>query len=274
MAVDHPILAMRDALKACSADVSRTETFCENAKPNMDVAPGMKTPFKVDLCNKACDSMRLLISDANLLLVASQSGLNTWRAKGETNVYAEESVTGKIVAKLQPGAQERFRQRGPFLIRSEALFDDNKPLGFVSVEDMELISHSKGVISRPVLMDLQRIKRSHTDFVGDMMEHSTELLIQTLEKEDESPLESPYLNELNKRNVYALDSDKDTKEMLSDIFQEVNQFGGGAAGGTGEIKRLLTDDRAIRGCVMAVAINNLRNHFADLDSASIEANIH
>merc|ERR1711862_633617 len=106
------------------------------------------------------------------------------------------------------------------------------------------------------------------------MEHSTELLIQTLEKEDESPLESPYLNELNKRNVYALDSDKDTKEMLSDIFQEVNQFGGGAAGGTGEIKRLLTDDRAIRGRVMAVAINNLRNHFADLDSASIEANIH
>jgi len=274
----HPILAMRGALKQCSDFVSKTELFCENAKPNMDVAPGMKTPFKVDLCNSACDSLKLLLSDVNLLLVASQSGLNTWRCKeNNTKVYAEESVDGKIVDKLEKGSIEHFRQRGPFLIRSEAFQANDKQIGFVDVNDMELVSQGR-VITRPLMMDLPRVQASfdHNElgFVKQKMEGATKLLIDTLNKEDESALESDYLTKLNTSNVYSLDEGQETREMLANIFSEVNQTLGGGGQADGTINRLLTDDRTVRGCVMAVAINNLKKHFADMDSASIAANIH
>jgi len=66
-----PLQCMKTHLEHASGNIAQAVDFVTDADPNMDVAPGAKTPFKVVFASKVIDTMKLLTSDLTILLTCA-----------------------------------------------------------------------------------------------------------------------------------------------------------------------------------------------------------
>jgi len=66
-----PLQSMKTHLEHANGNIVQAIDFVTDADPNMDVAPGAKTPFKVGFASKVIDTMKLLTSDLTILLTCA-----------------------------------------------------------------------------------------------------------------------------------------------------------------------------------------------------------
>merc|ERR1711957_932326 len=286
---DHPLKFIREQVARVNAKVTLTEQFSENAKPHVELVPGYRTPFKEGLCRTACNALKLLASDLNLLAITAESGVNDWKVKSKLEKAAEYRSADDSDDPVEHLTRDEIvtcRQRGEWLIR---MSEGGNDATFIRVKDMVRIV--EGTTSRrPRIMDLVSIAAAfdhvsedkkdpnvkyREPFVSKKQFQSLALLVDTMSKCDETVLDNPYLAELRDKPVH--DGAEQGDILQQSVYTEVQKKFGTHAERSSERSserrmtaksacvsdhKFITDDLIVRACVTTVAIEGLHTHFA------------